>query len=354
MKNKNYFFNKAKVLPIDKFFDKVLFDKKHGYYSSKAPFGYKGDFLTAPGISNLFPEIIGVWLVSTWISFGKPKKFNFVELGPGDGELTKNLIKTFNNFPDFNKAVRIFLYEKSRLLKDLQKKRMFGSKIQWIKNFDKIKSGPVVFFGNEFFDSIPIKQFLRKNKFLYEKNYCLDKSGKINEIYKKSKKNDYSLLKKFNSLNNLNFIEFPKLGFKELDKITKKISQLSGGILLIDYGYNVPNNKNTLQSLMNHKKNNLLHNLGKADITSLVNFSLLKEYFLKKNLRVKDIVSQKFFLEKMGIIQRANIISKKMKFKEKANLYLRLKRLLTKTSMGTLFKVIFAYKFYKNNFLGFE
>ena len=86
----------------------------------------------------------------------------------------------------------------------------------------------------------------------------------------------------------------------------------------------------------------------------MVNFSLLKEYFLKKNLRVKDIVSQKFFLEKMGIIQRANIISKKMKFKEKANLYLRLKRLLTKTSMGTLFKVIFAYKFYKNNFLGFE
>ena len=109
-----------------------------------------------------------------------------------------------------------------------------------------------------------------------------------------------------------------------------------------------------MQSLIKHKRNNLLDNLGKADITSLVNFSLLNEYFNKNNLKVKNIVSQKIFLEKMGIIERANNLSKKMSFKEQSNLYLRLKRLLDVKYMGNLFKVIFAYKFEKNNFLGFE
>ena len=101
-------------------------------------------------------------------------------------------------------------------------------------------------------------------------------------------------------------------------------------------------------------RNNIFDNLGKADITSLVNFSLLNEYFIKNNLKVKKVVTQKFFLEKMGIIERANHLSQKMSFKEQSNLYLRLKRLLDTKLMGNLFKVIFAYKFKKNNFLGFE
>ena len=109
-----------------------------------------------------------------------------------------------------------------------------------------------------------------------------------------------------------------------------------------------------MQSLIKHKRNNLLDNLGKADITALVNFSLLNEYFIKNNLKVKKIVTQKFFLEKMGIIERANNLSQNMSFKEQSNLYLRLKRLLDVKLMGNLFKVIFTYKSKKDNFLGFK
>ena len=119
--NKN-FFNNSKVLPVDQFIENVLYKKKVGYYSSKIPFGKKGDFLTAPGISNLFSEIIGIWLISTWNTLGRPKRFNIVELGPGDGSLTKILLKTFQQFSTFNQAANIFLYEKSNLLKKLQKK----------------------------------------------------------------------------------------------------------------------------------------------------------------------------------------------------------------------------------------
>ena len=351
--NKN-FFNKYKALPVDKFIENVLYDKKVGYYSSKIPFGKTGDFITAPGISNLFSEIIGIWLITTWNTLGRPQKFNIVELGPGDGSLTKILLKTFQQFPKFNKATNIFLYEKSNLLKNIQKKNINNFKVKWIKNFNSIKKGPIIFFGNEFFDAIPVKQFSRKRNFLMEKYYSLNKNNKIDEIYKKASSADILQIKKFKILKNSKFVEFPKLGLNELNKMIKKISKLKGGLLLIDYGYLTSKNKNSLQSLLKHKQNKLLDNLGKADITSLVNFNLLYEYFIKNNLKVKKVVTQKFFLEKMGIIERANNLSKKMSFKEQSNLYLRLKRLLDRKLMGDLFKVIFAYNSKKDNFLGFE
>ena len=348
------FFKNSKILPVDKFFQNVLYDKKIGYYNTKQPFGEKGDFITAPKISNLFSEIISVWIISTWLTFGRPKNFNIVELGPGDGSLTKVLLKVFERFPEFKSSSNVYLYETSNYLKNLQKNTIQSKKVKWINNFNEIKKGPIVFFGNEFFDALPIKQFKRKNNSLYEKHYFLDKENKIKTIYKVASNKNKNLIKSFKILKNLKFIEFPKLGFQELSKIIKKICSKNGCLLLIDYGHLNPNNQNTLQSVMNHKKNNLLNNLGKADITSHVNFKLLNEFFLKNNIKVKKIVTQKFFLESMGIVERANILSKKMKFSDQSNLYLRLKRLLNPRLMGNLFKVILSYQFKSNKFLGFK
>ena len=353
MRSNQNFFSNSKELPIDKFLENVLYNKK-GYYSSNLPFGAKGDFITSPGISDLFSEMIGVWIISTWQSLGEPKNFNIIELGPGDGSLTKILLRTFRKFSTFNKSANIFLYEKSNKLKNMQKKNINSSRVKWIKDFNNLKKGPVIFFGNEFFDAIPIKQFLRKDGLFLEKYLFLNKKYKIEEFFKKASAKDILELKKYKSLEDIKFIEFPKKGLQELNKIVNKILKLRGGLLLIDYGYLISRNKNTLQSVLKHKKNKLFDNLGKADITSLVNFDLLREHLIKKKLKVKNIVSQKFFLERMGIIKRANILSKKMSFKEQTNLYLRLKRLLDKRLMGKLFKVIFAYKFHKDNFIGFK
>ena len=347
-------YSNYKFIPVDKFFEKALFDKNKGYYTNKIKFGARGDFITAPYISNLFSEIIGIWVISTWYKLGKPKKFNFVELGPGDGSLTKVLIKIFEKFPEFNKAINIILYERSELLKNLQKSKIKSPKVKWLRNLKKIKKGPIIFFGNEFFDAIPIKQFLRKDSLFFEKCYILNNKKRWNEIYKKASKKNISQIKSYEVLKNLKFIEYPKLGFDELGKIVKKISKLSGGILLIDYGYLGSYNSNTLQSVKKNRKTNLLNNIGTSDVTSLVNFNLLKEFFLKNNFKVKKIVSQKFFLEKMGIIERANILKKKMSTKEQINLDSRLFRLLNKQMMGDLFKVIFAFKSKKSNFLGFK
>ena len=150
MTSNKAFFHKKKILPIDKFFENVLYDKKIGYYSSRLPLGSKGDFLTSPGISNLFSEIIGIWIISAWYTLGKPKKLNLIELGPGDGTLTKILLKTFHRFPEFDNAVNIFLYEKSNYLKNIQKKKINNQKVKWINNFSKIKKGPVIFLVMSF------------------------------------------------------------------------------------------------------------------------------------------------------------------------------------------------------------
>ena len=137
MKSNLKFFKNKKSLPVDKFLQNVLYDKKFGYYSSKIPFGEKGDFITAPTISNLYSELISIWIISTWEKFGKPEKINIVELGPGDGSLIKILLNISKKFPEFDSAKKIFLYETSNYLKKIfiafghhNTKNSFNSKIR--------------------------------------------------------------------------------------------------------------------------------------------------------------------------------------------------------------------------------
>ena len=144
------------------------------------------------------------------------------------------------------------------------------------------------------------------------------------------------------------------MGIAELNKIISVIKRYQGGILLIDYGYKKSQKISTIQSIKAHKKNSLFKNIGNSDITSLVNFSLLKNLFIKNKLKFNKIVSQSFFLQKIGILKRASILASKMTFKEKSNLYFRMQRLLSNKQMGALFKVAFAYKSKKKFNLGFE
>lgn len=344
----------AQIIPLDKFVENALYNENYGYYSKKNPFGKSGDYVTAPNISFLFSEMIAIWIISYWENLQKPKKFNIVELGPGNGDLCKVLIKTFKNFPDFYKNVKIFLYERSKYLQKIQKNKIKEKKVSWLKNINDIKSGPVLFFGNEFFDAIPIKQFkIDKNK-IYEKYLSVNKKDKIKIILKKAEKKTIFKLKKFGLFNNKGVIEYPDLGIKELDKMIQVIRKFNGGILLIDYGFLDKKNVSTLQSVKSHKKNEVFENLSDADITSLVNFTLLKDYFLKQNFNLNQVVSQSFFLKRIGILHRAEMLSKKMSFSAKANLYSKLRRLLDSRYMGNLFKVIFAYKNKKKFRLGFN
>ena len=161
-------------------------------------------------------------------------------------------------------------------------------------------------------------------------------------------------LNKWDLVSDENIIEYPLNAIKYLNLIANKILKFDGGLLIFDYGYTSQKSKDTLQSILKHKPQNIFSNIGEADISAHINYKLFSEVLIKNNLLVKRIVNQNEFLQKLGIVERANIISKNMRFAEKANLYYRLKRLLHYDEMGNLFKVMFAKKRGNNFSLGFE
>jgi len=343
-----------KNIPLDQYIKIALYNKKFGYYMKKNPFGKKGDFLTSPLVSNLFAEMIAIWCIAYWENLGKPKKILLVELGAGDGTLCKDLLKTFKKFNEFYNCLTINLLEISSKLKKIQKNKILNEKVKWIQNIQAVKNGPVIFIGNEFFDSLPIKQIcIRKNLFFERCVSWSEDEKKIKFVNKKADQKLIRILKNLNLIYKNDLIEYPVNAIKYLEIISKKINKFGGGVLIFDYGYNLNTNKDTLQSVKKHRYINPLIKPSESDITSHVNFKLFYNYLKKKNLNVSNVITQSEFLQKMGILERANIICNKMTFKEKANIFYRLKKLLDEKEMGNLFKVLFAYKRGKKFSLGF-
>jgi len=218
----------------------------------------------------------------------------------------------------------------------------------------EINYGPVIFLGNEFFDVLPIKQIHKKKKLFFEKHVALSNDNKkIRFLHKKANNNLIKRIQNLNLISIGNTIEYPIEALKFLEAIAKKINKFDGGLLTFDYGNTTKKNQNTLQSVEKHRYTNIFLAPSHSDISSHVNFKLFYKILKKNNLNVKKITTQNEFLKKIGILERANILSEKMTFKAKANMFYRLKRLLDYREMGILFKVLFAQKKGRNFSLGF-
>ena len=332
--------NQFRNLPLDEFINLSLYDKKFGYYMKKNPFGKGGDFITAPNISRLFSEMIAIWILGFWQSIGSPKKFNLIELGAGNGEMMKVLIESFKNFPNLLNSCNIIIHEKSPNLIKIQKKKLVGNKIIWISEIKKIKQDPCIFIANEFFDSIAIKQFLKKKKIWFERFVSFQKQKKSFYFNKEFDMKKFERRINYEISKNQNFIEYSYLGIKYLKEISKKIKDHNGGLLIIDYGYSKTKMEDTLQAVRNHKFTNVLENFGNSDITHNINFNLFKDIAKKLFSLEVNLTTQKKFLIKMGIEKRAEIITKNQSFLKKTDVYYRLKRLIDDRQMGNLFKVM--------------
>ena len=347
-KNKN-----NNLFTLDKFIEESLYNKKNGYYMKKNPFGENGDFITAPNISILFSEMIAIWIISFWEKLGCPKKFNLVELGAGNGEMMRVLVSTFSKFPQFKKSCKINILEKSELLKRIQKKNIEDLKIRWLNNLNEINNFPCIFIANEFFDALPIKQFLKKEKKWYERhvNFANNKNLEYLDIPFDMKKFEKQI--KFKISHEQTFIEYSPLTTKYLKTIIDKIKLNNGGILIIDYAYFEKEMKNTLQAVSKHKYCNVLKGFRNSDITHNISFNLINKIIKKLGPYSSLSTTQKKFLTKLGILNRAEMISKNMAFSKKADIYFRIKRLIDESQMGNLFKVMFITN-RKNKFkLGF-
>ncbi|MDC1245997.1 SAM-dependent methyltransferase [Pelagibacteraceae bacterium] len=348
MKNKkNYLFT------LDKFIEESLYNKKYGYYMKKNPFGQSGDFITAPNISILFSEMIAIWVISFWEKMNRPKQFNLIELGAGNGEMMRVLVDTFNNFPQFKKSCKINILEKSELLKKTQKDKIKNKKIKWLNNLNELNNFPCIFIANEFFDALPIKQFLKKEKKWYERhvNFANNKNLEYLDIPFDMKKFEKQI--KFKISHEQTFIEYSPLTTKYLKTIINKIKLNNGGILIIDYAYFEKEMKNTLQAVSKHKYCNVLKSFRNSDITHNISFNLINKIIKKLGPYSSLSTTQKKFLTNLGILNRAEMISKNMAFSKKADIYFRIKRLIDESQMGNLFKVMFITN-RKNKFkLGF-
>ena len=213
----------------------------------------------------------------------------------------------------------------------------------------KINSNPTIFLANEFFDALPIKQFFKKKDGWIER--FVDLNGPKKAKFKE-KKIDIKIIEKklnFKVSKNQNVIEYSPAAFKYLKIVCDLISKNDGGMLIIDYGYANSKMHETLQAINNHKYSSVLENIGDSDITYNINFNSF-EKFISQFEKINSIfTNQKKFLTKMGILKRAELISKNIAFSKKTDLFYRIRRLIDEKQMGELFKVMLIKK-KKNNF----
>ena len=345
--------NNNKLFTLDKFIEDSLYNKKYGYYMKKNPFGKKGDFITSPDISILFSEMIAIWIISFWEKLNCPKKFNLIELGAGNGEMMRILVATFNKFPKFQNSCKINILEKSDLLQGIQKKNIRGKKIKWLNSLNELNDLPCIFIANEFFDALPIKQFIQKEKKWFERHVDFVNKKKLKYLDLPFDMKKFEKKIKFNISHKQKFVEYSPLATRYLKNILSKVKLNGGGILVIDYGYSDKKMKNTLQAVSGHKYRDVLNSFRNADITYNLNFYLINKIIGKLGSFFSIITTQKIFLTNLGIMERAEILSKNMPFSKKIEIYSRIKRLIDKNEMGQLFKVMCITN-YKNKFkLGF-
>ncbi len=292
------------------------------YYASRDPFGSDGDFITAPEISQIFGEIIGIWAITAWQKMGSPEHFALVEFGPGRGTLMADLLRAAKVAPLFKPEIH--LVETSPILSEVQKSKLRHSgesqnltKDPAVKPQDDVAlitwhtelpdlDIPYIAIANEFFDALPIKQFVR---------------GRERKIIVENEKLAFDLVAEDELIE-----EICPLGAHIMEQIAKTAT---AGII-IDYGYNEDINGNSLQAVKGHKYQNVLENPGNADLTAHVNFLELSKILTKFSVKNCNITTQREFLLGHGADVRAKLLGKEAD----------LNRLIDSTQMGELFKVL--------------
>lgn len=294
------------------------------YYATRDPFGAQGDFTTAPEISQIFGELIGAWLAETWMQLGKPKAV-LCELGGGRGTLMKDILRATRNVPQFHASIRIRMIENSPMLEALQRTTLQDAHhaMEWKISFDGLPSLPLLLVANEFFDALPIHQFLHtgEERLIGQKGDALYwlQQGKVVR-------------------------ETSPISLAIMQCIAAHIKIHSGAALVIDYGYDLRHNgdagRDTLQALHQHSFAGILSNCGEADLTAHVDFGTLAHVACDAGTRVFPLTTQGDFLRRLGAELRATALCKDATNEQRTTILQGLERLLSPEQMGELFKVL--------------
>ncbi len=314
---------------LGEFITHALTHPQHGYYINRDPLGAAGDFTTAPEISQMFGEIIGAWVIDIWVQMGKPSSFNLIEAGAGRGTLMADIMRISGVAHGFAEAVQIRLIEASPLLKAKQATALGGYEVSWydaVSDIDVDK--PCVILGNEFIDALPIEQ-LRRGADGWQKRVITVDDNSLAFGWVKAENELVKLLPQKTVSNEI--YEVAPIRNDFINQCASLLKNNGGAALFIDYGYAKSHHGDTFQAVKNHSFTGVLEDVGSNDITAHVDFDALSRGL---DMNVSKIVTQASFLKSLGIEHRAAAI--------KAS-DTDLQRLIGRSEMGDLFKVICFY-----------
>ncbi|MBB5073221.1 SAM-dependent MidA family methyltransferase [Bartonella callosciuri] len=329
-------------ITVSQYMTLALTDPQFGYYQTQTPFGRTGDFITAPEISQLFGEMIGIWILANWKAHSCPHSFILAEIGPGRGTLMDDTLRTIQKLSTtaFN-AAEVFLIEISKNLAEEQKKRLssYEKKIHSIESFDQIPPKPLLLIANEFFDTLPINQYIKIKGEWRERRITIDQNGNFIFIADPSKLPSSFLQFHNSEIPDGTIFEHAPLRHQFMRQISNHLVQVKGSALLIDYGASDLAFGDTLQALSKHKFRDIFDAPGEHDLTSHVGFFFLKKIALEQGC-FTQILEQGDFLLKMGLLERAKQLGAGKSATLQNNIRQDIERLAGPDQMGKLFKVL--------------
>ena len=319
------------------YMSECLLNPRFGYYATRDPLGAAGDFITAPEISQMFGELLGLSLAQSWLDQGAPSPFILAEAGPGRGTLIADMLRATQNVIGFHAAMQLHLIEVSEPLKAVQRETLNRDDIVWHKEIGTLPNHPLFLVANEFFDALPIRQFQRDADGWRERQVGLDGSELAFGL--SAPMLPASLEYRQQDTRPGDIVETCPTGTTAAKLIGEHITNHGGAALLVDYG-DWRSLGDTFQALEAHAVVDPLTNPGQADLTAHVDFEALA---LATPSQYSRLTPQGVFLERLGITARAQALAKNLAGEALQNHIAAHRRLTHSAEMGTLFKVIAFY-----------
>ncbi|MEE2692029.1 MAG: SAM-dependent methyltransferase [Pseudomonadota bacterium] len=314
-----------------------------GYYMTGAPIGADGDFTTAPEVSQIFGELIGLWLVQSWIDMGEPPQVNLIELGPGRGVLMADILRAARVRPGFLKAADLWLVETSGRLRHEQQRRLraVGAKPLWADEFTDAPEGPSLIVANEMFDCLPIRQFERLKAGWRERLVGVAPDGaSLAFTHAKTPPLPDIALPPAEETPEGAIFEICSPAEALAGDIAKALVEHGGRALIIDYGHLSSGLGDTLQAVRRHKFWPVLASPGKADITAHVNFEALARAAIEAGAAAWGALPQGVFLQRLGLQARLEKLCEGKSEIEAGTLRAGARRIADAEQMGEVFKAI--------------
>ncbi|MGL6062547.1 MAG: class I SAM-dependent methyltransferase [Bradyrhizobium sp.] len=330
-------------MPVWRYMELCLMHPQHGYYVSRDPLGREGDFITAPEVSQMFGELLGLWAASVWRAIGQPPLLRLIELGPGHGTMMADALRALRILPPLYQSLTIHMVEVNPVLREKQRETLSGTRnITWHDSIDDVLDGPAVIFANEYFDVLPIHQVVKRETGWHERTVELDKNGKLVFAHAPDPMPRFDVLLPPLVRAAPEGAVFEWRPDSEIMKIARRVREQDGAALIIDYGHLRSDAGDTFQAIARHSFTDPLTNPGQADVTAHVDFQALGRAAEDIGARVHGPVTQGDFLRRLGIEARAATLTAKAAPEAAAEVESALKRLTDtgRGGMGSMFKVI--------------